>query len=101
MITAKTFNKILSNVSNYQKLLESNLQKDKFGLNYYKIPTGYEAQYLKDIKFLREFDKNLLWDKSFWGMQINESISAIAMPTGNTLKYALKFALNNINNLKQ
>lgn len=34
--------------------------------------------------------KNLdFWDKSFWGLSILESISAVAVPSTNTKKYTL------------
>ena len=93
MKNSKIFIKILDNVSNYQKLISFNLQKDKVALKHYKIPTGYEGQYLKDIEFLVGFDKNLLWDREFWGIKsASDSISAIAVPTRNSLKYILKFA---------
>ena len=31
------------------------------------------------INKLKEFDINLLWDESFWGLKVHESISAIAV----------------------
>jgi len=94
MYNRKEFTQKLYNVSNYQKLLASNIEENKVALGYYKIPKGYELQYKKDLNYLNNFDKNLLWDKKFWGINPSESISSVAVPTGNTLKYILKFALN-------
>jgi hypothetical protein len=43
--------------------------------------------YQKDVKILKDFDINLLWDKSFWGLSQNDSISAIAsVPYGKLKK---------------
>ena len=95
-MNSKTLVKKLDTVSNYQKLIQSNIHTDKDALNFYKIPLDYSNKYKTDLKALKGFDKNLIWDKPFWGMKNGgcESISAIAVPISDKLKYAINFKLD-------
>lgn len=51
--------------------------------------TYSKEDYLKDLKTLRNFDINLLWDKSFWGLSYGESVCAIATEPYTKLKVVL------------
>lgn len=83
-------------IRNYQKLMQSKIHTDKDALNFYKIPLDYSKQYESDLKALKEFDKNVIWDKPFWGIKYGgmESICAIAVPISDKLKYAINFKSN-------
>jgi hypothetical protein len=63
-----------------------------------KIPTKFldksikkytEQDYNVDLDKLRNFDINLLWDKSFWNIGVSSSISAIASGPYTKLKKLL------------
>jgi len=46
--------------------------------------------YRSDLRKVRNYDINLLWDKSFWRIGVHESITAIATEPYTKLKNLLK-----------
>lgn len=48
-----------------------------------------EEDYKRDLKILKYFDINLLWDKSYWGISVGESITIIATEPYTRLKKLL------------
>jgi len=54
-----------------------------------KIKNYKKEDFEKDLKALKAFDINLLYDKSFWGIKTSESISAVATGPYTKLKKIL------------